>query len=129
MKILGVDYGRRKIGVAVGDSGTKLVEPIKVLPNLQFTIYNLQAIINNQDIKKIVMGVPYGRMDSEVKTFGERLQKLTGMEVEYFDETLSTKDAQRVLIESGGKRKRRKKKEDAVAAAVMLQWYLETRLH
>lgn len=126
MKILGIDYGRSKVGVAAGDSITKLVEPLQTVPNLQFTTYNLQTIINNQNTEKIIIGLPFGQMDEEVKSFGEKLKKETNLPVEYFDETLSTQDAQRVLIESGGKRKRRKEKEDAVAAALMLQYYLES---
>lgn len=136
MKILGIDYGRRKVGLAVGDTETKIVEPLCTDRNLKFLIFNpstgsgqvFQTIINDQNIKKTIIGVTGGKIDNEIRKFGERLQEETKVPVEYFDETLTTQDAQKLLIESGSKRKLRKQKEDAVAAALMLQYYLEARL-
>lgn len=138
MKMLGIDYGRKKSGIAVGDSDTGMAEPFKTIVsnNLKFLIprqardkfFNFQSIINDQNIEKIVIGLTGGRMDSEIRAFGKRLNKETGVRVEYFDETLTTQDAQRVLIESGRSRKKRKEREDAVAAAIMLQCYLETHI-
>ena len=136
MKILGIDYGRKKIGIAVGDTVLKLAEPLQVLASSKFPerisskfngtgAVQISKLIKENAIEKIVIGVPGGKMDEEIKKFGEELKKETDLPVEYFDETLSTQDAQRVLIESGGSRKKRKEKEDAVAAAIMLQWYLE----
>ena len=128
MKILGIDYGRKKIGVAVGDTVTKLAEPLQVLSSSKFKVQSSKLITDNR-IERILIGLPGGRLDKEIKEFGRKIQYQAGVPVEYFDETLSTQDAQRILIESGGKRKKREGKEDAVAAAVMLQWYLEARLH
>ena len=128
MKILGIDYGRKKIGIAVGDTETKLIDLVKTVPNLQFTIYNLQTIINDQKIQKIIIGIPGGKMDEEIRLFGERLKKETNLPVEFFDETLTTQDAQDILIKSGRSRKSRKQKEDAIAAAIMLVYYIEARL-
>jgi putative Holliday junction resolvase len=125
MKILGIDYGRSKIGLAVGDTVVKLAEPLIVVSNFKLLIFNFKSILNDQKIEKIIIGIPGGEMDEEIKKFGENLKKETELPVEYFDETLTTQDAQRILIEGGGKRKRRKEKEDAVAAAIMLEWYLE----
>jgi len=127
MKILGIDYGRKKIGVAISDVVTGLVEPIGTAGNFKFLILNFKSIFNDPMIKKIVVGIPDGKMDVEIKEFGARLKKETGLPVEFFDETLTTHDAQRLLIASGRKRKLRKEKEDAVAAAIMLQYYLEGR--
>ena len=53
MKILGIDYGRRKIGIAVGDTDTKLAEPLTTFNNFKFLILNLKSILNEQIIKKI----------------------------------------------------------------------------
>ena len=126
MKILGIDYGRKKIGLALGDTVTKLAEPLKTIKNFKFEILNLKSILNDQIIQKIVIGLPNGKMDEEIKVFGENLKKGTGLPVEYFDETLTTQDAQRILITGGGKRKKRKEKEDAVAAALMLENYFNS---
>lgn len=125
MKILGIDYGRRKVGVAIGDTETKLAEPLTRLKNSKFLFLNLKSIFNDQNVKKIIIGLQPGKMSEEVKRFGEGLKKETNSPVEYFDETLTTQDAQKVLIGSGRNRKSRREKEDAVAAAIMLQSYIE----
>lgn len=125
MKILGIDYGRKKIGIAVGDTDTKLAEPLTTFNNFKFLILNLKSILNDQMIKKIVIGIPGGKIQAEIKKFGQEVKKETGASVEYFDETLTTQDAQKILIASGRKRKSRKEKEDSVAAAVMLQLFIE----
>ncbi len=77
-------------------------------------------------IKKIVIGIPGGKIQAEIKKFGQEVKKETGVSVEYFDETLTTQDAQKILIDSGRRRKSRKEKEDSVAAAIMLQLFIES---
>ncbi|PIS14596.1 Holliday junction resolvase RuvX [Candidatus Shapirobacteria bacterium CG09_land_8_20_14_0_10_39_12] len=121
MKILGIDYGKRKIGAAIGDTETKLVEPLTAL-------IDFKTIINNQMIKKVIIGNPGGKIGEEIERFGQKLGEDLNLPIEYFDETLTTQDAQKALIESGGSRKSRKQKEDAVAASLMLQYYLETHV-
>ncbi len=117
MKILGIDYGRSKIGLAVGDTETGLVEPLA--GGL------ISRIIKENQISKIVIGIPGGKMDKEIKTFGKNLNQETGLPVEFFDETLTTQDAQRELLAGGRKRKNRHKLEDAIAAAIMLELFIE----
>lgn len=126
MKILGIDYGRRKIGIAIGDTQTLMAEPLMTVNNFKFLILNLKSILNDQMIKKIVIGIPGGKIQAEIKKFGQEVKKETGVSVEYFDETLTTQDAQEILIASGRKRKSRKEKEDSVAAAIMLQLFIES---
>ncbi len=126
MKILGIDYGRKKIGIAVGDTDTKLAEPLMTVKNFKFLILNFKTILNDQMIKKIIIGTPGGKIEAEIKKFGQEVKKETGLPVEYFDETLTTQDAQEILIASGRKRKSRKEKEDSVAAAIMLQLFIES---
>lgn len=133
MKILGIDYGRKKIGLAVGDSESRFVEPLLVLTSSKFKVpafvktmagRQISKLISENNIETIVVGLPSGKIDEKVKTFGKTLGKSTGVPVEYFDETLTTKDAQKLLIASGRKRKSRREKEDAIAAAIMLESYL-----
>ena len=126
MKILGIDYGRKKIGVAIGDTTTKLAEPLQVwsISNIK---YQISKTIRDNFVEKIIIGLPNGKLDEKIKRFGGDLEKQIGVKVEFFDETLTTQDAQQLLIISGRKRKLRKEKEDAVAAAIMLQYYLEGR--
>lgn len=126
MKILGIDYGRSKMGLAVGETETGLVEPITVLRIANFQIFKLriEKIVREHAVRKIVVGVPGGKMEKEIRRFGEQLQKQTGLPVEYFDETLTSQDARKLLIEIKRKRKFRREMEDAFAAAIMLEFYL-----
>jgi len=124
MKILGLDYGKAKIGLALGDTVTGLAEPVIVWPNSRFKVQSSKFIKAN-DIQKIVIGLPGGKLDTEIKEFGKKLEKETGLPVEYFDETLTSINAQEMLLQMKKKRKFRREMEDAYAAAIMLESYLE----
>jgi putative Holliday junction resolvase len=119
MKILGIDYGRRKIGLALGNS--ILAEPYKVIKvdNFENAVKKILQIIKVLQVEQVVVGVSEGEMGEESKKFAERINAKT------FDETLSTYDAQKLSIESGMNRKKRKSNEDAFAATVMLQSYID----
>lgn len=130
MRVLGIDYGRKKIGLAVGEMKTGLVEPVGTVIsyNLQVISY-LQKLIIKEEIKLLVVGLPGGEIDEEIKTFGRELEKEIGLAVEFFDETLTTQDAQKILGQIGRNKKYKKTMEDAIAAAVMLKSYLERGSH
>ena len=110
--------------MAIGDAKTKLAEPWQVLSSSKFKVQS-SRLMKESNIEKVVIGVTGGRIDGEIKKFGETLKKQDGVEVEFFDETLTTQDAQRILLASGRKRKSRQEKEDAIAAAIMLESYLD----
>ena len=128
MNILGIDYGRKKIGLAIGETETGLVEPIGILPSAKFKAQSAKLCQDN-DIKVIVIGITGGEIDEEIKTFGRKLEKETGLAVEFFDETLTTQDAQKILGQTGRNKKYKKKMEDAISAAIMLKSYLERGNH
>jgi len=115
----------------VGNTETGLAEPIKVFqisnPAWRQTGFKFQIsrIIEENEVKMIVVGVPGEKMEGEIRQFGRQLEKVTGLSVEYVDETLTTHDAQRELIASGRKQKDRREKEDAIAAAIMLEYYMK----
>ncbi|MBI4157347.1 Holliday junction resolvase RuvX [Candidatus Woesebacteria bacterium] len=128
MKILAVDYGRKKIGLALG-SGF-LAEPWKVI---RFETRNeildkIKGEIKKEGVEKIIVGVSEGEMGRESERFSLDLARKTEIPVETFDETLSTHEAQVKAIAGGVGRKKRKTLEDAFAAAVMLQSYLDTHV-
>lgn len=125
MQILGIDYGRKKIGVAL--SGGKLAEPYEVLrvKSIDEGVEKVGEIAKEKRVEKIVVGVSEGEMGEEAKAFGEKLGYLTKRPVVYQDETLSTIDAQELSIKAGIKRKKRKRMEDAYSAAIILQSYLD----
>ncbi len=123
MKILGIDYGRAKLGLAVGETETGLAEPSAVWPSSKFKMQS-SKLTRELGVGKIVVGVPGGKMDEEIRKFGDELGKQTGLPVEFYDETLTSQDAQKLLIEIKRRRKFRQEMEDAFAAAIMLESYL-----
>ena len=113
MKILAIDYGRSKIGLATAEGS--LAAPWKVIKPGE-----LKKILEKENFNKIVVGVSSGAMAEEQREFARSIG------AETFDETLTTKEAQRLSLEAGIGRKKRKGMEDAFAAALMLQNYLDS---
>lgn len=128
MNILGIDYGRRKIGLSWA-SGS-FAEPYKVVHYKDTNeLYKLlRKITEELEIEKIILGVSEGEMAIEITNFAKVLKKELRIGVEFFDETLSSRDAQALSMHAGIKRKRRKEMEDAYAATIMLQGYLDNNL-
>lgn len=126
MKILGIDYGRKKIGLAIADG--PLAEPLKILryEDTKILREKIKKIIKELAIEKIVVGVSEGTMADESHNFGEKLKKTCSVPVFFQDETLSTQEAQRLSRQAGIKRKKRKEMEDAYSAALILQEYLDS---
>lgn len=124
MKILGIDYGRNKIGLAIAEG--KLAEPLEVIryKDTKILVNRLERIVAENSVEKIVVGISEGKMGLESKKFSLSLSEGLGVPIETYDETLSTQEAQKLSIESGMKRSKRKSLEDAYAAAVILQDYL-----
>ena len=126
MTILGLDYGRKKIGLALGDEATHLAEPLEVFRYTEMAelLTKLDRFIKFHVVSKIVIGISDGEIAEEAKHLGKELAKK--VEVVFFDETLSTHESQIRAIESGIKRKKRKQMEDAYAAAIILQNYFDS---
>ena len=127
MKILGIDYGRKKMGLSFATG--KLAEPYKVIriQKEEDAILKIGDIVKEEGVELVVVGISEGAMGEETRSFGKRLSGRLGIKVEFWDETLSTQDSQALSIEAGLSRKKRRGLEDAFAAAVMLQSYLERR--
>ncbi|KKQ48572.1 MAG: hypothetical protein US75_C0007G0020 [Candidatus Woesebacteria bacterium GW2011_GWC1_38_13] len=126
MKYLGIDYGRKKIGLAVSDG--VIAEPLRILryEDIRILREKLGKIISEFGIQKIVIGISEGEMGRESKEFGRVLEEKIKTPVIYQDESLSTQTAQELSIGAGIKRKKRKEMEDAYSAAIILQSYLDT---
>ena len=125
-KILGIDYGRSKVGIAIGE-GT-LSEPLKVIRVESFNdaIQKVLQVLQVEQVDKVVVGISEGEMGEESKKFSQGLSKTVNIPVETFDETITSKDAQRLSIEAGVSRKKRHQMEDAYAASLILQNYLDS---
>jgi len=119
MKILGIDYGRKKIGLALLEE--TIATPWKVLHVKDFgdALEKVKSACAEASADKVVVGISEGEMGEESKKFAERIN------AETFDETLSTHRAQELSREAKVARKKRRNLEDAYAAAVMLQSYLD----
>ncbi len=124
MKYLGVDFGQRRIGLAISEG--ELVSPWKILEvkGLKDSVEKVSKIITNENFKKIVIGLPEGKMGKNVVGFVNALKKKE-FEVETADETLSSRKALEIMIEQGTKQKKRRS-NDAIAAAIILQNYLDS---
>lgn len=126
MRILAIDYGQKKVGVALATS--PLAEPYKVIrfTSNKVLIKELGKIIDEEQIEKLVVGVSEGKMGKESKRFGEKLKIEFELPLYFQDETLTTYKAQELSLEAGIKRKKRKELEDAYSAALILQAYLDS---
>ena len=119
MRILGVDYGLKRIGLAISD-GT-IASPLGKISDLQGVI----RVIEAQGVSQIVIGFP-DRNNSNVQKFGSRLNQITGLPVEYWDESYSTKLARKAMINRGVPVVKRQQQIDQNAATVILQSYLDS---
>jgi len=120
MNLLGIDYGLRRIGLAI--SSGDLASPLGTAQDLP----NVIRIIEAQGIDKIIIGLPDPHAE-KIKLFGTRLAQVTNLPVEYWDETLSTVTARKLRIASGSSTKEKKQHIDQNAAAVILQSYLDAQ--
>lgn len=124
MSILGIDYGKRKIGLALAEG--KFALPYKVLRVLsrQDAVRKITDVARGEGIDKIVIGVSEQGTQEE-RRFISALKELLDIPIEEWDETLTTQEAQNLALKAGIPRKKRKRMEDAFAAALMLQSYLD----
>lgn len=125
MKILGIDYGLSKIGLAISEG--ELVVPLMVIQNSAKTLPKLVAICKQYQVEKIVIGLPEGELGEKVKEFIGQLFLLTNIVFEFQDETLTSNEALDKMIEARKSKKARQELADAFAAACILQEYLEER--
>lgn len=125
MKYLGVDFGLRRIGLAISEGN--LASPWQVLEAKSFldAVEKTVKVIKEGEFEKIVVGLPEGKMGKNVAGFVKALKR-QGFKVETFEETLSSKRALEVMIEQGVQQKKRRH-EDAYSAAEILQNYLDSK--
>lgn len=128
MNILGIDYGEKKIGLAIAKGS--LAEPLCMIryKDIKILRKRIEEIAERENIKKVVVGISEGKMGEESRKFSLSLSQTLKVPVETWDETLSTYEAQRLAKEAKMTRKKRKTLEDAFAAAVMLQSYLDSHV-
>lgn len=134
-RILSIDYGTKRVGVAISDPMQIIARGVTTLNNDGTLLEELGTLSRQQDVSLIVVGMPYsddggrGAKAKEVERFIERLKTAIDLPVDTWDESNSSVDAHRVFIETGMKRKKRreKKRVDEMAARLLLQEYLDRR--
>ena len=136
MRILGLDFGSKTVGVAVSDGLLLTAQGVETIERkdenkLRKTCARIEELIAEYEITKIVLGLPKNMNNTEgervekTKAFGEMLERRTGLPVHYWDERLTTVAAEQILMESGVRRENRKAVIDKVAAGLILQGYLD----
>ena len=136
MRIVALDYGKARIGIAITDEMGMMALPLCTLmaeKKIEDTVNKLQERLSCYDpqIKTIVIGLPLllsgqeGEMAQLVKEFGEQLHQKMNIEIVYWDERLSSAHAHSILKEGQMKRKKRSKIIDPIAATLILQSYLD----
>ena len=133
MTALGIDFGERRIGVAVSDELGITTRPLSVIERTSRVedIARIGEFASKRKVQLIVVGLPLnmdgsaGPAARRARRFAAALRRELGLEVELWDERLTTAEAERTLIASGQRRARRREVRDGVAASLILQSYLE----
>ena len=130
MKVLCVDYGTKRVGLAISDDTGAMAFPLETISSTH-AIENICHIIREKKVTQLVVGLPIhmdgreGNKSKEAREFGKQLERTTGLIPEYVDETLSTYEAEQELKERKMSPKKRKQVIDQVAAQKVLQEFLD----
>lgn len=136
MRIMGLDYGSKTVGVAVSDQLLLTAQGKEIIRRerqnkLRQTLARIEALIVENEVEKIVLGCPKNMDGSEgervekTREFQEMIERRTGLEVILWDERLTTVAADRYMMEAGIRRENRKQYVDEIAAVFILQGYLD----
>ena len=120
MKYLGVDYGLKKIGLAIGDDETKFAAPLEVLENKEDADLTIQRMVSSERIDAIVIGMPQQEQGEITRIFIAKLKSLLKVPIHQVDEAFTSVESKRLQDETGSK-----VAEDALAAMLILQSYLD----
>ncbi len=132
-RILGIDHGDVRIGVALSDPTEFLASPLCVLDSTNAGMAQILALLAEHQVEKIVVGLPrnmdgsYGSATEKVRNFIEKLKNKTDVPIFEWDERMSTVSAHNALREAGLDGKQRKGVVDKVAAQIILQNYLDAQ--
>jgi putative holliday junction resolvase len=133
MRILAIDHGTRRMGIAISDETKTIAQPLEFIPAEPFANFleRLKQIIHEKEVGMLLVGVPrnmdgtYGPAALKVQEFVAALKETVGIPVRSWDERLTSVQANRFLIEGNVRRSKRKEKVDMTAAAILLQSFLD----
>lgn len=134
MRILALDQGTKRVGVAISDELKLIAQPLEFIPAEPFDAFlsRLKQLIQDKHIELILVGMPrnmdgsYGPAAQRTEAFVTALRNELTVPIKTLDERLTTVQAERTLIQAGVKRAKRKLAADKMAAAVLLQSYLDS---
>ena len=137
MRILGLDYGSKTVGVAISDPLGLTAQGVETIwrkqeNHLSQTLARIEELVSEYHVEKIVLGYPknmnntIGERAQKSLEFKEMLERRTGLEVIMWDERLTTVEANRTLMEASVRRENRKQYLDQLAAVFILQGYLDS---
>ena len=135
MRVLGLDYGSKTVGVAVTDPLGMTAQGVEIIRRkhpvkFRKTIARIKQLIDEYDVEKIVLGLPLnldgtsGERVEKTKLFAELLKAKTGLPIEFEDERLTTIEAQEILIDLGKSEEEWDEYIDMVAAVIILEQYM-----
>ncbi|MBQ3105579.1 MAG: Holliday junction resolvase RuvX [Lachnospiraceae bacterium] len=138
MRIMGLDYGSKTVGVAISDALLMTAQSKEIIRRkqenkLRRTLARIEELILQYEVEEIVLGLPVNMDDTQgervvrTREFKEMLERRTGLAVLLWDERLTTVEADSLMIEAGLSREERKERIDKVAASLILQEYLDER--
>lgn len=138
MRIMGLDFGSKTVGVAVSDPLLLTAQGVEIIRRkeenkLRQTLARIETLIQEYEVEEIVLGLPKNMNDTEgVRAelsyeFKDKLERRTGLTVNMWDERLTTVAADKTMMEAGIRREHRKEYVDMIAATLILQGYLDRR--
>lgn len=138
MRIMGLDFGSKTVGVAVSDSLLLTAQGVEIIRRkeenkLRQTLARIEELILEYEVEELVLGLPKNMNATEgiraelTYEFKEKLERRTGLPVYMWDERLTTVEADRTMMEAGVRREHRKEYVDKIAATFILQGYLDRR--
>lgn len=138
MRIMGLDFGSKTVGVAVSDSLLITAQGLEIIQRkeenkLRRTLARIEELIEEYEVEEIVLGLPLNMNATEgvrvelTREFQEKLERRTGLPVILWDERLTTVAADKIMMERGVRRERRKDYVDKIAETLILQGYLDSR--
>ena len=136
MKVMGLDFGSKTLGVAVPDSLHITAQGLEIIRReqenkLRRTLARIEELVREYEVEEIVLGYPknmnntVGERGEKTEEFKQMVERRTGLPVVLWDERLTTVAADRAMIEAGIRRENRKKYVDRIAATFILQGYLD----
>jgi len=134
MRVLAIDHGTVRMGIAISDELKMIAQPLEFIPAEPFSGFldRIKFLLSEYEVELLLLGMPrnmdgsYGDASIKVKEFEAILKKSTTIPIKTFDERLTSVQANRALTQGRVKKKNKRKNVDAMAAAILLQSYLDS---